>query len=454
MNIFFKTSTCVAACLILSSCGTLTGIPGHGGGKRFVEEQRLVSASIRGSLEAINISPLRGKRVAIIFSLISDEGSGNIAGGRASLSAVLTGGTLISPVTTRQNALEVYTLANTRATASTTSGTGASTSAGTVIVAGTNTSTSNGTATSTGTSTGTTNTNSTDTGTATSTGASTGTTNTTTSDTGSVTSNGTNSGSSSTTTTTGGTTTTQTGTSNGTSSDTTNTTSTGTTTSTSSGSTSDTTNTTNTGTSTSTSSGTNTNTTNSTNTGSGTNNSTETSTGSGTQTSNTNGTENTNGTTQQVVSAGSTEQSRGHHESANATLNYKGLGDYQVLSVPKSDASLLMSMTRNYMILNGIEVTTPQDPTAEAIVYVTVDIFGTDRKRTDLIIYNNERLSAETAIQMFAADRSGKIIMRPTVGNVRTDYREDYIVWAGPFQTKRKVEEGLGLMNDFSDQGN
>jgi hypothetical protein len=53
---------------------------------------------------------------------------------------------------------------------------------------------------------------------------------------------------------------------------------------------------------------------------------------------------------------------------------------------------------------------------------------------------------------MFAADRSGKIIMRPSVGNVRTDYREDYIVWAGPFDTKRSTSAGLGPMNDFTDQ--
>ncbi|MEQ1536351.1 MAG: hypothetical protein ABL923_10775 [Burkholderiaceae bacterium] len=30
----------------LTGCGTLTGIPSHGGGKRYAEEQRLVSASI------------------------------------------------------------------------------------------------------------------------------------------------------------------------------------------------------------------------------------------------------------------------------------------------------------------------------------------------------------------------------------------------------------------------
>lgn len=150
---------------------------------------------------------------------------------------------------------------------------------------------------------------------------------------------------------------------------------------------------------------------------------------------------------------GYTEQTRGHQENLQAQLTYRGLGDYQVLSVPKSDASLLMSLTRNYFILNGIGVTTPQDPTAEAIVYVTVDVFGTDRKRTDLILYNNERLSAETSIEMFAADRSGRIIMRPSIGNVRTDYKEEYIFWAGPLSTERRVEQGSGPLDDFTELG-
>lgn len=33
--------------LVLTACGTLTGIPAHGGGKRFAVEQELVAASSR-----------------------------------------------------------------------------------------------------------------------------------------------------------------------------------------------------------------------------------------------------------------------------------------------------------------------------------------------------------------------------------------------------------------------
>ena len=49
--------------LSLSSCGTFTPIPSHGGGKRFAMEQVLVSASIRKVISEIPIEQLRDKKV-------------------------------------------------------------------------------------------------------------------------------------------------------------------------------------------------------------------------------------------------------------------------------------------------------------------------------------------------------------------------------------------------------
>lgn len=37
--------------VILTACGTLTGIPSHGGGKRFAIEQELVTASARAAVK-------------------------------------------------------------------------------------------------------------------------------------------------------------------------------------------------------------------------------------------------------------------------------------------------------------------------------------------------------------------------------------------------------------------
>ena len=61
----------LGSCLTLTvaGCGTLTGIPSHGGGKRFATEQKLVSASIRNTLRAIDVSALRGHKAALIFDL-------------------------------------------------------------------------------------------------------------------------------------------------------------------------------------------------------------------------------------------------------------------------------------------------------------------------------------------------------------------------------------------------
>jgi hypothetical protein len=335
------------------------------------------------------------------------------------------GGSMVSPVLTRENALEVYTLAGSGATQANTISAGTGTNVSNVEIAGSQTATS--TQVTAGDTVSTTN-NGGVTSTQTSNNPAINNTTTTTTNPNQVIS----------TTQTGTTTTTQTVNNPAT------TTTSGTTTGATVGTTTVVTNP-----STNTQTTTNPNVTTTTN---GTNSGTENTTGSSTNNQTTAQDSSTDTTQEQVIEEGFSEQTKGHREAADAALQYEGLGTYQVLSVPKSDASLLMSLTRNYFILNEIDVTTPQDPSADAIVYVTVDIFGTDRKRTDVILYNNERLSAETAIEMFAADRSGKIIMRPTVGNVRTDYREDYILWAGPLVTKREVGKGAGLLDDFTDQ--
>ncbi len=48
--------------LFLSGCGALTGIPGHGGGKRFAIEQEMVAAATRGAIKQIDLALIRGKR--------------------------------------------------------------------------------------------------------------------------------------------------------------------------------------------------------------------------------------------------------------------------------------------------------------------------------------------------------------------------------------------------------
>ena len=68
----------LAGLVVLGGCGTFRGIPSHGGGKRFDEEQRIVSSAIRQSLAEMDLQELRGKRVRVVVDSIAHEGSGNV----------------------------------------------------------------------------------------------------------------------------------------------------------------------------------------------------------------------------------------------------------------------------------------------------------------------------------------------------------------------------------------
>jgi len=86
--------------MVLGGCGTLTGLPGHGGGKRFAVEQELVAAATRGAIKQIDLSTIRGKKVNLFVNAIGDTGAGNMTGGRFSIVSQLRGDYVQSPVTT------------------------------------------------------------------------------------------------------------------------------------------------------------------------------------------------------------------------------------------------------------------------------------------------------------------------------------------------------------------
>ncbi|MBL8389362.1 MAG: hypothetical protein JNK17_14210 [Hydrogenophaga sp.] len=456
----------VAAVLLMTSltgCGTLTGIPGHGGGKRFSTEQKLVAASVRNTLMQLDVSPLKGKKVALVFDIMSDEGGGQMVGGRANIGLLLSGAAVSSPVTSTTNSFQVFDLIN-RGTTSSYQNTHGSSSSYTA---------STGIANGVGTASSTTNSSGTDSGTSSSTsnGSSSSTSSDTTSGTtniGGTTTNQTSSGSTqtttnypatTTTTTTGNTTTTQTTpastvtnnqTSTGSNTTTTNP-STNTSSSSSSGSSSATSSATTNGSSTNTSTGTS-------STGS---NSTSNQTSTNDQTNRTNSHQSTqagsssSGMGQQVMVQSQSTQTKGQDNRAQVDVVFKGLGEYQTIAVPKSDASYLMGQVRNYLLLNGVNVTVPQDRELDAVVYVSVDVFGLVRSRTDVLIYNNELVKAETGIEMMAFDKAtGKLIMAPRNASMEAQYREHYVLWMGPFESDKTVIKGEGLMADFSDLQN
>ena len=84
---------------ILAGCAAQTGIPGHGGGKRFAVEQELVAAATRTAVKQIDLAAIRGKKVNLYINSMGDTGSGNLTGGRFSIVSQLHGDYIQNPKT-------------------------------------------------------------------------------------------------------------------------------------------------------------------------------------------------------------------------------------------------------------------------------------------------------------------------------------------------------------------
>lgn len=104
---------CVSLLVVLSGCGSLTGIPGHGGGKRFAVEQELVAAATRATIKQIDLTTLKGKKVNLFVNSIGDTGTGNLFGGRFSLVSQLRGDYIQTPPVTERSIYPRYTSTST-----------------------------------------------------------------------------------------------------------------------------------------------------------------------------------------------------------------------------------------------------------------------------------------------------------------------------------------------------
>ena len=96
------------ATALLTACGTLTGIPSRGGGKRFAVEQELVAASARAAAKDMDLRPLVGKRVAVHVAAMGDQGSGVLSGGRYSIDALIRGEYANTPDSRTEYAYPAY----------------------------------------------------------------------------------------------------------------------------------------------------------------------------------------------------------------------------------------------------------------------------------------------------------------------------------------------------------
>ncbi len=102
MKTYTWTFLLVGTLLLFSGCGAITGLPGHGGGKRFSVEQELVAAATRGAIKQIDLSQIKGKKVNLFVNAIGDTGTGNLIGGRLSVVSTFRGDYTQLPTTTER----------------------------------------------------------------------------------------------------------------------------------------------------------------------------------------------------------------------------------------------------------------------------------------------------------------------------------------------------------------
>ncbi|HFC3005981.1 TPA: adhesin MafA [Neisseria gonorrhoeae] len=145
-------------------------------------------------------------------------------------------------------------------------------------------------------------------------------------------------------------------------------------------------------------------------------------------------------------------KNNGRKGERSAGLSVNGTGDYRnetLLANPR-DVSFLTNLIQTVFYLRGIEVVPPEY--ADTDVFVTVDVFGTVRSRTELHLYNAETLKAQTKLEYFAVDRdSRKLLIAPKTAAYESQYQEQYALWMGPYSVGKTVKASDRLMVDFSD---
>lgn len=144
--------------------------------------------------------------------------------------------------------------------------------------------------------------------------------------------------------------------------------------------------------------------------------------------------------------------SKGENGRANIGLATQGFGEYrnETLVTNPRDVSFLTNLVQTMFFLRGIDVVSPDY--ADTDVFVTVDVFGTIRSRTELHIHNKETLQAVTKLEYFAVDRkSRQLLIKPTTSSFESKYQEKYTLWMGPYKKDKTVQKSDGLMVDFSD---
>lgn len=159
-------------------------------------------------------------------------------------------------------------------------------------------------------------------------------------------------------------------------------------------------------------------------------------------------------TAQSALNAPSQSESetRGHNKTSGVGIRAGGQGEYrnETLTTNPRDVTFLTNLLQTVFFLRGIEVVAPAQ--ADTDVFVTVDVFGTIRSRTEWAVSNQERLIAMTKLETFAVDRKTRdLVMPPRSSSFEARYEEQFAMWIGPFKTSKTVGTSAPLLVDFSD---
>lgn len=145
-------------------------------------------------------------------------------------------------------------------------------------------------------------------------------------------------------------------------------------------------------------------------------------------------------------------ETRGHNKTSGVGVRTSGQGEYrnETLITNPRDVSFLTNLLQTVFFLRGIDVVVPSQ--ADTDVFVTVDVFGTIRSRTEWAVSNQERLIAMTKLEAFAVDRKTRaLVMPPRTSSFEARYEEQFAMWIGPFKTSKTVGTSAPLLVDFSD---
>ena len=148
-------------------------------------------------------------------------------------------------------------------------------------------------------------------------------------------------------------------------------------------------------------------------------------------------------------------RNEGQNTRAGFGINANGLGDYknETLIQNPQDGAFFSRLIQTVLFLKGIQIVPSEY--ADVDLFVNVDVFGTIRSRTEYHLYNAEQLKSQTKIEYFAIDKNSRqVIVKPKVSAFESQYKEQYILWTGPFKTVKTVKSADPLMVDFSDISN